>query len=120
MRALLCDFTQQIRRSVGRIVIDENGFPAQTSESNFEAIEQGVNVIAFVEGRYDHRQLNAADCVGGSTLLKRFGIHCVECSIHKTTSEKPGTQADLYRLMPATTARLNRVIVVRHYASTEP
>src|SRR5262249_38182044 len=93
MRASLCDFMQQIRRSVGRIIIDENDFPAQTSENNFEAIEQGFDVIAFIEGRYDHRQLSAADCLGDSTLLKRFGIHCVECSLHKTTNKITGYQA---------------------------
>jgi hypothetical protein len=60
MRALLCDFTQQIRRSVGRIVIDENGFPAQTSESNCEAIEQGLMLS---------RSLKVGTTTVSSTLL---------------------------------------------------
>jgi len=53
----LGDASEQVGRSIGRSVVDEDRFPFDSSQRDAELFEQGLDVARLVEGRNDNGQL---------------------------------------------------------------
>ncbi len=60
-------------RAIRRVVVDENGFPADAGKRDVEAPDQFGDVFAFLECRNDDRKLRCAGVNGRNLIWPRFG-----------------------------------------------